>query len=81
MLETKVFEVVASVLEVTVSDINKESSAETIDSWDSLKQMNLIMALEQEFDIEFSEEDVFMLLSCEQIIQRVKELKEEKAVL
>ena len=35
-------------------DICRESSGETIDDWDSLAQINLISAIEQEFGIRFT---------------------------
>ena len=35
-------------------EICRESSGETIDDWDSLAQINLISAIEQEFGIRFA---------------------------
>ena len=55
--------VLADVLGVAISEIDDNSSPDTIESWDSLKQMNLIVALEDEFGISFSDNDVVEMLN------------------
>jgi acyl carrier protein len=49
--------VMASVLEVEVADITDASSMDTIVSWDSLRQMNLVLALEEAFSVTIPDED------------------------
>lgn len=49
--------VMASVLEVDASDISDDASMDTIGTWDSLKQMNLVLALEESFGVSFPDED------------------------
>jgi len=44
-------------------DKAEDATSDTIDTWDSLRHMNLIVALEDEFDIEFEPEDVMELTS------------------
>ena len=48
----------SDVLNIDVSLINNESSPDNIENWDSLKHMNLIVALEEEFEIEFDDEEI-----------------------
>ena len=48
--------VMSLVFELPIKDISKNSSPETIETWDSLKHMNLVIALEEEFKIEFSDD-------------------------
>jgi len=55
--------VLAEVLGIVSSDIHDESSPDTIKSWDSLKHMTLILALEDEFEISFSDDDVVEMLN------------------
>ncbi len=43
--------VIADVLGVAPSAITEESSPETLEQWDSLRHMSLIVALEEEFEI------------------------------
>lgn len=57
-METKIKEVIANVLNIKVEELTKDSSPETIEQWDSLKQMNIIIALEDAFEIEFDDEEI-----------------------
>jgi len=76
MIEERVKKILSSVMNVPVEEISRDSSPDTIETWDSLKQMTLIMTLEQEFNIEFSEEKVYELLSCDRIIQALEEAEQ-----
>jgi acyl carrier protein len=53
---------------VSIADINDDASPDTIKSWDSLKHMNLIIALEEEFSLELSEEDIVEMINYKLII-------------
>ena len=50
--------VMASVLEIDAAEINDDSSMDTITNWDSLRQMNLVLALEESFAVLIPDEDV-----------------------
>ena len=50
--------VMASVLEIDAAEINDDSSMDTITNWDSLRQMNLVLALEESFAVSIPDEDV-----------------------
>ncbi len=62
-MKSKIKKIMASVFEVSVDDINDESSTDTIENWDSLRHMNLITVLEEEFDIRFNEEQITEMLN------------------
>ena len=49
--------VVAAVLNVDAAAIDSEASMDTIESWDSLRHMNLVLALEDEFKVTIPDED------------------------
>ncbi|WP_323594886.1 acyl carrier protein [Aliarcobacter butzleri] len=72
-MENRVKKVIAEILDIEISSINDNTSPETVESWDSLKQMNIIVALEEEFDIEFSDEDIIEMLNFRLICEVVKE--------
>ena len=57
-MEDRIKKVMSDVFNVDVSLINNESSPDNIANWDSLKHMNLIVALEEEFEIEFNDEEI-----------------------
>lgn len=73
-MREKVFEIVASVMGVPVETISLESSPDTIEAWDSLNHMNLLLALEQEFGVQFSDEQMVELLSVEIILATLDEI-------
>jgi len=57
-MEDRIKKIMSDVLNIDVSLINNESSPDNIENWDSLKHMNLIVALEEEFEIEFDDEEI-----------------------
>lgn len=61
--EDKLKEIVSNVLEIPVSEIGTNFSSRSTDKWDSLNHMNLIVAIEEEFDIEIDEDDILDLMS------------------
>ncbi len=44
-------------LKVDASTINEDSSMDNMPSWDSLRHMNLVLALEEEFKVTIPDED------------------------
>ena len=66
-MEQKIFEIVSQIMGVPLESVTLASSAENIPTWDSLKHMNLVLALEQTFDIHFSEEQIVELTRVETI--------------
>ena len=55
--------VISSVFEILEIDINDDSSPDTIESWNSLKHMNLIIALEEEFEVTFTDNEIFEMMN------------------
>jgi acyl carrier protein len=62
----------ADVFEVPVEEITMDSSPDTVESWDSINHLNLVMALEQEFGVEFDPEDIEQLLSVPLTIEMLE---------
>jgi acyl carrier protein len=63
-IENRVIEIVSLVLK---SPVHSESSRDTQEQWDSLKQVEIIFALEDEFDLMFDEEALSTLNSVQKI--------------
>lgn len=55
--------VVADVFGVEIGSLSDKSSPDTITEWDSLGHINLVLALESEFDVSLSPEDALDMLS------------------
>ena len=71
--QSQVIEVVADSLNLDESSITIDSSADNIGTWDSLVQVNLMIALEQTFDIELEVEDFMALTSVAAITRFVED--------
>lgn len=73
-MNDRVFKVISQVLNVPLTQINEESSPDSITGWDSLKHMNLVLALEEEFNVQFSEEQIVEMLNVTLVIEALKEV-------
>lgn len=62
-MENKIKSVMADVFDVSPEEIDENSSADNIENWDSLRHMNLVVALEEEFEIQLNPEDVADMLN------------------
>jgi acyl carrier protein len=49
--------VMAAVLELEATALGDDASMDTVPGWDSLRQMNLVLALEDRFGITIPDED------------------------
>lgn len=67
-MEDRIKKVMSDVFNIDVSLINNESSPDNIENWDSLKHMNLIIALEEEFEIEFDDDEIVDSMNCALIL-------------
>lgn len=63
----QVIQTIADTLNLPASSIKKDSSADNIDTWDSLAQVNLMIAIEQIYDIQLEVEDFIGLTSVKAI--------------
>lgn len=50
-------QVMATMLNVDAATINEDSSMDNMPNWDSLRHMNLVLALEEEFKVTIPDED------------------------
>ena len=53
------------------------TSMDTVESWDSLSQMNLVLALEDEFGIEIPDLEIQNMISVNLIVLLVQELLDQ----
>ena len=61
----RVLSIAADVFEVDESSLAPSSSPDTVESWDSLHHLSFVVALEQEFAVQISPEEIEELLSIE----------------
>ena len=65
--------VVASVLELLEEQLEPASSPDSIETWDSIQHLNMVLALEQEFGVQFTPEEIEQMLSLELMALLVQE--------
>ena len=58
MMPEKLYDIISKVFSVPISEINDESSPETIESWDSFNGLILVDELESNFNIKFSVSEI-----------------------
>ena len=63
MVNMKIKEVMSAVFEIPLESISDDLSYDNIENWDSLRHLNLILALEEEFEVSIPDEEVGNLVN------------------
>lgn len=71
-IEDRTRKIVAEVFGVPLEQVTAQSSHETIEDWDSLNILNVLMAVEGEFGISVSPEEAAEFTSVENIVGVVR---------
>lgn len=69
----EVQQIFADIFNLSLESITSQSSPNTIAGWDSLQHVNLIVALEQKFNLQFIPEEIMQMLSIELIVSLIDE--------
>ena len=72
-LEERVLVIAARTLGVPRATVTVQSTPETIPSWDSLQQVHLVLALEEEFGIQFDVDEIAAMQAVSMIVATVRE--------
>ena len=67
-MEDRIYRIIADVCGVPIESIDENSSPDTITTWDSASHIHLILAIESEFSVELSPDDVTEMLSVKLIL-------------
>ncbi|MBX1886679.1 acyl carrier protein [Campylobacter peloridis] len=70
-MENKFYEILESILEVKVNE-NSNLSMQNCKNWTSLAHIDIIMSLEEEFNIKFNKEELTNLNSQNALFNAVK---------
>jgi acyl carrier protein len=71
-MENRIKKILGNIFNIDQNLINKKTSSSNIAKWDSIKHMNLIMALEEEFNTEFTDEEIIYIMSYPRIVAVLK---------
>ena len=72
-MENKIKQIMADIFFIEISEIDENTSPQSIDAWDSLGHMNLVTALEEELEISFDNDEVIEMLNFKLIMLIVSE--------
>jgi acyl carrier protein len=67
-MDQKLAALLAEVFGLRESEISPQLNKEDIDSWDSLKQMDLVVSLEREYNLALDMPDIVEMTGVESII-------------
>lgn len=71
-MEEKILEILKNVLE---TDVDTNCSQDNCDAWDSMKQLDLVVELESEFDISLEPEEIGEMKSFRDVVNLVSKKK------
>ena len=71
-LKAKVFEIVAAVCDIAVSDVTLESTIGDFPSWDSMGHLTILQQVEEACDINFEPEEMMDIEDVKDIIKAVE---------
>ena len=74
-LQEKVGRVVSDLF--NLESVSRETSAETIERWDSMSHLDLIASLEEVFEVEFDDVRVGELTTVGVIVDEIESLKSD----
>lgn len=66
--ENRVISIISKVLK---TDINKNTTRKNCSKWDSLKHIEIIFSIEDEFKIEFTEEEMAQINSVSSFVSKL----------
>lgn len=69
MMSNVLLDTIANVMEVQVTDINDESTPETVENWDSFRGLVLFEELETKFQVKFTLNELLN-------IKKIKDIKD-----
>ena len=72
-LTSDIIKIVSSVLNINKKIINNKSGPESLDEWDSLKHLNIILACEDFFKIKFTNDEIVEILDIDTMSTIIKE--------
>ena len=68
----RIRQIVADITQNDIASVTTDSNSQNLDGWDSLAQINIIVAIEEEFGVAFSAEEMHALNSVKKIIDALR---------
>ena len=72
-MDEKIESLLVEVLQLAPSTITNDLAMKNLDAWDSLKHMELVISLEQAFDLQLTFDDIVAMQSVREIKRVLRE--------
>jgi acyl carrier protein len=72
-VQERVRQVAADVFNVPLDQVNDDSTPTSIESWDSVQHLNLVLALEQEMNVRIDPEEIERMKSIGDVVKLIEE--------
>jgi acyl carrier protein len=72
-VEARVRDVLVEVFGLDPADVGPGTSVDTVEAWDSLQHLTVVLSLEEEFDIAFDEDETVSIVTFDLIVMTVRE--------
>ena len=72
-MKHKLFQVVSNVWDVPLGEINDDSSPDNIARWDSIRHIDLLVAIEEEFSVKFDDKQIVEMMNVALILLVLEE--------
>ena len=79
-MENQIKEIMAYVFTIPIHKLSGEVNVNTIDNWDSLSHLSLIVELESAFDITFTPQEIEDYKSLDKILAGIKDKQSLKEI-
>jgi len=71
-VQGRIEEIVATMFNVPVETVNLASSPATIENWDSMGQLMLVLEIEQQFGVQLAPEDVESIVNVQSVVSLIE---------
>jgi acyl carrier protein len=72
-VEGRIRSILAEVFGLNADEVGPDTSTDTVEGWDSLHHLTLVLSLEEEFEIQFDDEETLSLVNFPLITVIVRE--------
>ena len=72
-IESRVRTILADLFELDPDSIGPETSTDTVEEWDSLQHLTVVLSVEEEFGIQLDEEQTIAMVTFPLITEIVRE--------
>lgn len=76
-MKERLKQIVADTIGLAAEDVTDDASMETLELWDSMAHMNIVMSVEHAFEISIPIEKILDVTSIESIEETIRSLKND----